>query len=92
MTRIDYSAYLQSERWRLKRGLVMQACNFQCQICGVRHDFKNRLQVHHYTYERIGNEKLDDLVALCKHCHKIADSERLTNPNKRYKYERPARY
>lgn len=89
--RVDYHAYLLSESWRLKRGIVIRLCGFQCQRCGRKHDFKNRLQVHHYTYERLGNENLEDLVALCKSCHKIADKERITNPTKRYKYERPKR-
>lgn len=26
--------------------------------------------VHHKTYDRIGDELLDDLVLLCKSCHK----------------------
>lgn len=27
------------------------------------------LQVHHRTYERIGNEGLDDLIVVCPRCH-----------------------
>lgn len=87
----NYSAYMQSETWRLKRGIVIRVCNYQCQMCGVRHDFRNRLQVHHYHYKNLGNEPIEDLVALCKRCHKIADKERLTHPEKRYKYERQTR-
>lgn len=82
--RKSYHDYMLSERWRLKRGIVIRVCGFQCQRCGSKHDFRNRLQVHHYTYERLGDERLDDLVALCKACHKIADKERLTHPDKRY--------
>jgi predicted HNH restriction endonuclease len=28
------------------------------------------LSVHHITYENIGFEKMDDLISVCKECHK----------------------
>jgi 5-methylcytosine-specific restriction endonuclease McrA len=27
------------------------------------------VEVHHLTYERLGEERLTDLVALCRSCH-----------------------
>lgn len=29
----------------------------------------NNLEVHHRTYERVGNERPADVIALCKACH-----------------------
>ena len=48
-----------------------------CHVCGsfcqFRSDQDNSgrvwLEVHHLTYERVGNERDDDLVALCCYCH-----------------------
>lgn len=31
-----------------------------------------RLEVHHLTYDRIGNEHPDDLIVLCPQCHRKA--------------------
>jgi 5-methylcytosine-specific restriction endonuclease McrA len=60
-----YEKYLESEAWQQKRGLVLKRANWMCEGCG-----KNRAnQVHHLTYERVGDEMLFDLVAICKECH-----------------------
>jgi hypothetical protein len=34
------------------------------------------LDVHHLTYEYLGDEPLEDLEALCRPCHRSADAER----------------
>ena len=36
-----------------------------CQNCGKDYD----LQVHHKTYENLGEEKEEDLLLVCKNCH-----------------------
>ena len=36
----------------------------KCQKCK-----EQGTQIHHLTYERVGNEKLTDLVLLCDKCH-----------------------
>jgi hypothetical protein len=40
----------------------------RCERCGV---FKhpNALQVHHLTYDHLGNERRGELVVLCNDCH-----------------------
>ena len=64
MDKGQYSAYLQSGRWRRKRTrrLKKDQC---CQTCGVTRG----LEVHHRTYERVGRERLSDLITLCNACH-----------------------
>jgi len=39
--------------------------NHMCQYCGGE-----ATEVHHLTYENIGNEPLEDLIAICRLCHK----------------------
>jgi antitoxin YefM len=61
-----YRAYISnSKHWRYVRELRLQKDLFSCQGCSS----KNRLHVHHLTYERVGAELLDDLVTLCWDCH-----------------------
>jgi hypothetical protein len=66
--RIQYHKFLKSPYWLEVRDLVLARDGYTCQMCGVT---KN-LQVHHLTYKNHRHEKehLEDLVTLCKHCHK----------------------
>ena len=61
----DYNAYLQSEHWQQKRTRILQKRGKRCEVCGIQH----RLQVHHLTYARLGNELDSDLKVLCWACH-----------------------
>lgn len=61
----SYNEYLRSSHWaglkvRFRASDQLQAC-----VCGE----EEGLQLHHKTYERVGNELLDDLVLLCRGCH-----------------------
>ena len=59
-----YNAYLVSPRWQKLRRLVIKR-DVICQGC-----LENPIeQVHHKTYERMGDELLFDLIGLCKACH-----------------------
>jgi hypothetical protein len=60
-----YEAYMQSAWWRGNRNSALKRAGFKCQRCGS----KNGLEVHHKTYERMGNEWDADLEALCRDCH-----------------------
>jgi hypothetical protein len=48
-----------------------------CRVCGFFCQFRSTddrsgrvwLEVHHLTYERVGRERDDDLIALCYYCH-----------------------
>jgi hypothetical protein len=52
--------------WRLVKA------RFACERCGRKTD----LRLHHLTYERFGNERLDDVQIVCSVCHPSADDER----------------
>lgn len=60
----SYAEYLQTPHWQHMRQRKLSQVK-QCEHCGIR----QRLEPHHVTYERIGNEWLTDLVVLCRTCH-----------------------
>lgn len=62
---VEYSTYLQTTRWKLLRDEVLARDGYRCRVCNSR----ECLEVHHRTYERIGNEDFDDLTTLCCRCH-----------------------
>lgn len=47
----------------LKTDLLERDC--RCYVCGIG----TALELHHLTYERYGNEALDDCILLCERCH-----------------------
>lgn len=68
----DYQQYLASDQWRRIRNLVLERDGFKCRRCGDggrAADIISHLDVHHITYDRRGEEHLDDLVLLCRRCH-----------------------
>lgn len=71
-----YEAYMRSEEWALKRAQVFSSRKARCQVCLGRDD----LHVHHITYARLGDERMDDLVILCAEHHEavhdLCDSTR----------------
>lgn len=63
----QYNEYLKTPQWRKKRDMVMRRAGELCEGCGQR----KATQVHHKTYEHVGNELLFELVAVCYQCHCI---------------------
>lgn len=65
----SYQEYLNSEHWieLRKKFYNSKLFNGSCYCCG---DDKGKFNLHHKTYKRFGNEKLDDLIAVCEDCHK----------------------
>ncbi len=60
----NYKEYLTSDIWLWVRHCMLKEFD-RCYTCNR----KNTLQVHHKNYNRIGQEKSDDLLVLCKNCH-----------------------
>jgi hypothetical protein len=57
--------YYKSPQWADLRERTLQRAGYVCEQCRV-----NRAkQAHHLTYERLGNELLNDLLAVCISCH-----------------------
>ncbi len=57
--------YAGSKQWRCRRSEVIQRQRFRCHRC----QREKRLQVHHLSYEHLGDERPAELVALCVTCH-----------------------
>lgn len=60
-----YTRYLRSAEWADKRRAVLERDNGMCGGCLER----SAQQVHHRTYEHVGDELLFELVSLCHRCH-----------------------
>ena len=68
---LNYYDYLKSPRWQRKRRQRLKHDKYRCRTCWST----KRLEVHHCTYDRLGREKLDDLITLCRDCHQaVSDS------------------
>jgi len=76
-----YEEYLKTKHWTNIKKLMYKTFYYQCSACKKKKD----LAVHHLTYERVGEEKLSDLIYLCRDCHKSIHEGALENP---FKYVR----
>lgn len=84
---VDYRSYIRSDAWREKREEMKRRSKrgYKCWCCSST----ERLDLHHRTYKRLGNERLSDLMWLCRSCHEelhgIAREWKRTgaNPSKR---------
>lgn len=65
LIRMSYSDYLQTDHWHAVRNAALERAGHACQVCNS----KERLDVHHRTYQRIGHEQDADVVVLCHACH-----------------------
>src|SRR5579885_1010625 len=84
----EYTHYINSPEWKKRRAHLLQAAGYRCQVC--RHPkLPSKLQVHHLTYERLGNELSGDLVVVCTECHPKLDRIRQRHTQRR---QEEARY
>jgi len=65
--RMDYGYYLRTEHWKQVKLDALDRAGHKCQVCGSI----ERLQVHHNTYERRGQERPEDVIVLCHDCHTL---------------------
>lgn len=77
-----YARHISSHAWACKRDERLAIDGNKCQTC--LHDGSLwRLEVHHKTYERLGDENvLRDLITLCVSCH-----EAVTNVIRSRRYD-----
>lgn len=74
MNRAEYRAYLAGDDWRRRREALVCAHGSKCELCGVPRCLARSwdgadLNVHHLTYANLGEEKPEDVEALCEPCH-----------------------
>jgi hypothetical protein len=60
----QYGQYLKSPEWRARRESRLMSDGYVCQCCGGP-----ATEVHHLSYERVGDESADDLASVCHTCH-----------------------
>ena len=68
--RITYGNYIHSPRWKALKKQMLDKFGARCQICNDSANY-SKLELHHRTYERFENERMEDLTLLCKPCHKL---------------------
>ena len=68
-----YSEYLNSWEWRNKRIEILKLDGKKCTVCDATQKDAT-LQVHHISYQNVGDENTDDLVTMCESCHKHVHS------------------
>lgn len=75
-SREKYQAYLCSREWNARRVAIHQRAGGVCERCR-----QSPIEsVHHLTYERKYEEKLEDLQGLCSQCHDFVHGRTGENP------------
>ena len=64
---VDYNKYIRSNYWKEIKEQVLERDDHRCRLCNSKID----LHVHHRKYDFLGNEKLEELITICKRCHYI---------------------
>jgi 5-methylcytosine-specific restriction endonuclease McrA len=67
-----YRDYLRSPEWRRTRAAALHRAGNACSL-DITHT--GDLEVHHRTYERLGEELASDLIVLCRDCHRLHHAE-----------------
>jgi hypothetical protein len=63
--RARYRDYLRSQQWQERRLAALKRAKNACSRCGST----ERLEVHHPSYDNLGEERARQLVVLCRNCH-----------------------
>ena len=70
---VDYDTYILSDEWKARADDAKQRAGWRCQLCNQHacevQPFIVRLEAHHRTYQRLGNELDSDITVLCSRCH-----------------------
>lgn len=80
---VDYDEYIQSDEWKARAKAIRKRDNYTCQDCKAT---DVRLDVHHLTYARLGHERDEDLIALCRECHDAREDEKKAEKEPRAKH------
>jgi hypothetical protein len=73
---MDYAEYLESEHWKVTRANIRHRAGGWCERCLVN----KQTDVHHLSYERLGNELSTDLLAVCRYCHSFLHGKSYYDP------------
>ncbi len=84
MRREDREKYYASREWAVLKEAVRARSGGKCERCGIG----SHEATHHLTYERLGNEELSDLMAVCEACHRFLSGLSNKDPCDRSWYPR----
>jgi 5-methylcytosine-specific restriction endonuclease McrA len=73
--RVDYRTYILSDEWQARADAAKERADWRCQVCN-RPSRDIPLHAHHRTYERLGNERPEDITVLCRDCHDLYEKNR----------------
>ena len=88
---VNFKDYFFTEHWRkirtqYKSFSMKTNKNKKCEKCGC--EIKNKITLHHLTYENIGNERDDELMYLCFDCHgEVHGKPKTTYKQRREKFK-----
>lgn len=60
-----YKQYLQTQHWQKTREAAIERAGDACQLCSST----AALNVHHNNYTNLFDERPEDVIVLCRHCH-----------------------
>lgn len=66
---VNYYEYLQSPEWEKLTEPIRERNGGLCECCNMRYGS----EVHHRTYDRLGQELPEDLIHVCNQCHKMIE-------------------
>ncbi len=61
-----YADRRKTREWAVLKRQIHRRDGYRCRLCG---DADAQLHVHHRTYETYAEERLEDLITLCRSCH-----------------------
>lgn len=82
-----YGDYLRSRHWRSLKASYRANRLWVC-VCGAKDD----LELHHLSYDNLGDETLDELSPLCTPCHATVHEGGELDPNALERLIRASRY
>lgn len=65
---MPYREYLRSPEWRETRAAALVRAGHACSLDATHVE---HLEVHHRSYTRLGAELAQDIVVLCRDCHRL---------------------
>lgn len=77
----DYLTHIRSDRWRVFADEQRLMALFRCERCGSQ---VFDLDVHHRDYARLGQERPEDVLVLCRICHGDLDDARRAGAHPRF--------
>lgn len=67
----SYEEYLESEWWKTfrKKFFRSRVTKKYCLVCAGDGEYNYTVELHHLTYDRLGAERLKDVIPLCREHH-----------------------